>query len=369
MPKFSIIVPVYNVEREYLEAALNSVLAQTFSDWECICVDDGSTNDSGKVLDEFAVKDSRFKVHHRTNQGVSATRNTALDLATGEWITFLDGDDLFAPNRLDVCCALSSRYPQCKIIHNRVDSFSNAPSWTPHIPCASNDVVVDLSCGIPFGIVAAWEFSFHHSLCRSIRFPSFKNGEDGIFVYECIMHQPIYLFTPKVLYGYRQRATSATHTLSSDIIRDGFLSIVYRLKLYKDDPRTLGIYTLPSAIVEITHNYVVKIVRDVPPAKRQPLWDAWFDSLEFLSSRKEYHLAYRWMFKICKATHSRTISYLLSGIGLAIAWRLKIPFAYPLSPKAWAEEASRVIDLDGISASVPKASRYKAEAPALPQLD
>ena len=92
MPHFSIIIPVYNVA-PYLRECLDSVLAQTFTDWEAICVDDGSTDGSGAILDEYAVKDKRFKVIHQDNAGVSAARNRALDVANGEWIGFLDGDD------------------------------------------------------------------------------------------------------------------------------------------------------------------------------------------------------------------------------------------------------------------------------------
>ena len=91
-PFFSIIIPVYNVA-PYLRECLDSVLAQTFGDWEAICVDDGSTDGSGAILDEYAAKDSRFKVIHQTNAGVSAARNAALELMRGEYFTFLDGDD------------------------------------------------------------------------------------------------------------------------------------------------------------------------------------------------------------------------------------------------------------------------------------
>ena len=88
----SIIVPVYNVER-YLRCCLDSILAQTFTDFECICVDDGSTDGSGKILDEYAEKDSRFVVIHKDNGGVSSARNAGLDVARGEWLAFVDSDD------------------------------------------------------------------------------------------------------------------------------------------------------------------------------------------------------------------------------------------------------------------------------------
>ena len=92
MPYFSIIIPVYNVA-PYLRECLDSVLKQTFTDWEAICVDDGSTDESGAILDEYAAKDKRFRVIHQANAGVSAARNKALDVAKGEWIGFIDSDD------------------------------------------------------------------------------------------------------------------------------------------------------------------------------------------------------------------------------------------------------------------------------------
>ena len=89
----SVIMPVYNAER-YLRAAIDSVVSQTFTDWELILVDDGSTDASAEICDEYAAGDSRIRVIHRANGGLSAARNTALDVAVGEWITFVDSDDM-----------------------------------------------------------------------------------------------------------------------------------------------------------------------------------------------------------------------------------------------------------------------------------
>ncbi len=95
-PKISIIMPVYNVEK-YLRECLDSVRAQTFTDWECICVDDGSTDASPAILDEYAAKDPRFRVIKRKHSNAGACRNVGLDLAKGELLSFLDSDDVFEP--------------------------------------------------------------------------------------------------------------------------------------------------------------------------------------------------------------------------------------------------------------------------------
>ncbi len=92
MPAVSVIVPVYKVE-PYLRRCVDSILAQTFTDFELILVDDGSPDNCGAICDEYAEKDSRVKVIHKKNGGVSSARNMGLDAARGEYIYFCDGDD------------------------------------------------------------------------------------------------------------------------------------------------------------------------------------------------------------------------------------------------------------------------------------
>lgn len=92
MPAISVIIPVYNTEK-YLPQCLDSVLMQSFADFEIIAVDDGSTDASGRICDEYALRDSRIRVFHRKNQGVSCARNQALAEAVGKYVIFLDSDD------------------------------------------------------------------------------------------------------------------------------------------------------------------------------------------------------------------------------------------------------------------------------------
>lgn len=96
MPKISVIVPIYNAEK-YLPRCIDSILAQTFTDFELLLIDDGSTDGSGKICDEYATKDARIRVFHKKNGGVSSARNLGLDEAQGEWITFCDSDDYVYP--------------------------------------------------------------------------------------------------------------------------------------------------------------------------------------------------------------------------------------------------------------------------------
>lgn len=98
----SVIIPVYNTAK-YLSRCLESLLAQTHTVWEAICIDDGSTDGSGATLDRYAAADSRIKAVHVPNKGVSAARNLAVAKATGEYIMFLDSDDFLHPRAMEIC--------------------------------------------------------------------------------------------------------------------------------------------------------------------------------------------------------------------------------------------------------------------------
>lgn len=115
---FSIIIPVYNVA-PYLRECLDSVLSQTFPDWEAICVDDGSTDGSGAILDEYAARDPRFRVIHQPNSGVSAARNSALDEVDGQYVAFLDSDDIVSDKWLLKIHEATILYPKIDWIRTR----------------------------------------------------------------------------------------------------------------------------------------------------------------------------------------------------------------------------------------------------------
>ena len=101
MPLISVIVPVYKCE-EYLEDCVNSILNQTFSDFEIILVDDGSPDKCGKICDELAKKHNNIIALHQTNQGQAAARNKGIKIARAEWIHFVDSDDLIHPQMLEI---------------------------------------------------------------------------------------------------------------------------------------------------------------------------------------------------------------------------------------------------------------------------
>lgn len=108
-PLISIIVPVYQV-KEYIGECVESLLAQTYEDLEIILVDDGSTDGSGEICDRYAAGDDRIRVVHQENQGPSAARNAGLDCAGGEYIAFVDSDDVVTPDFIEILYKLSRKY-------------------------------------------------------------------------------------------------------------------------------------------------------------------------------------------------------------------------------------------------------------------
>ena len=100
MPAISVIVPVYNVE-SFLSECVDSILAQTFGDFECILVDDGSPDGCPAICDAFAERDGRIRVIHKQNTGFSGSRNSGMDIARGDWIAFIDSDDIVCETYLE----------------------------------------------------------------------------------------------------------------------------------------------------------------------------------------------------------------------------------------------------------------------------
>ena len=212
-PFFSIIIPVYNVA-PYLRECLDSVLAQTFTDWEVVCVDDGSTDGSGAILDEYAAKDKRLRVIHQKNAGVSVARNVALDSIRGEWFLFLDGDDLFRNDALEIFAPYTTS--------NECDGIL----VQPYIPCWDGKeipkrkietCVIDKDAtkeDLIFGKYAANGFPFSRiyrtDLFRHLRFPiGVKMCEDIHFWFDALCVSARWMILNAEYYLYRQRADSA----------------------------------------------------------------------------------------------------------------------------------------------------------------
>lgn len=222
MPFFSIIIPVYNVA-PYLRECLNSVWEQTYTDWECLCIDDGSTDESGTILDEYARKDHRFRIVHQTNAGVSAARNIALGIAKGKWIWFVDGDDALHPQSLEMVMRAIRLHPSSNTVALEYTRGTTIPTpWKMggHLNPDFWPVAVDESTKL--FLHGIWLYILQREAIGELQFPPFRHNEDGVFLYSYMPKGFGIIAIHQKLYFNRIRQGSATHptSISPEIVRN-----------------------------------------------------------------------------------------------------------------------------------------------------
>lgn len=214
--RITIIVPCYNVEK-YLADCIDSIRQQSFQDWEAICVDDGSPDGSGKILDDYARDDLRIRAIHQKNAGVSAARNAGINAAHGEWLYFLDGDDMLDEDALMRCVEAIERFPDAEAVHGRVREFTEKPDCNGGSIDVCGFRLKDISSFIDYethewGI---WGFCFKRMAIGDVRFEEsirFGMGEDTVFVKRMIDKMKYVAEVDADFYWYRQRAGSAMHS-------------------------------------------------------------------------------------------------------------------------------------------------------------
>lgn len=209
-PEISIIVPVYNVE-EFLCKCIDSILAQTFTDWELLLIDDGSKDSSGNICDEYAAKDERIRVFHKENGGVSTARNLGLDHARGKWVTFVDSDDWVDVNWLQKIIGEVAKYPDTDIIRFGYHYYSKEGRYEGSVRAQSTVVVDNSEDFIVYSesnryYEMIWNSAFRFSLVSNIRFrKEIQWSEDYIYMYECFACAKKMLILDSALYHYRNR--------------------------------------------------------------------------------------------------------------------------------------------------------------------
>lgn len=253
----SVLVPVHDAA-PHLEAALESLRAQTFTDWDCICVDDGSTDASAAILAQTAAADPRFRVLTQSRKGVSAARNALLDAADGEWIFFLDADDVLVHDCLDTLYACVSAHG-VNLGWAQYDRFSSAPSELPlqkgetrlmegsgwrallarnysfSRPAAASGVFGNVPC-------QPWNKLIRRRLLHGLRFDeSLSRGEDLVFFAEVFRAVDRVAVSSRVTYHYRDSPETLFRTAGGYA---GFHAYVDAVCRFAEDPRTpwLGAY-------------------------------------------------------------------------------------------------------------------------------
>lgn len=177
-PLVSIIVPCYKVE-QYLPNCIESVLNQSYHNWELILVDDGSPDRSGEICDEYAMKDKRIKVIHKENAGVAAARNSGIEIATGDFATYLDGDDFLHPDCLKALVYIAEKQHvdivQCGYVRGNDICFPDA-NFSEEIALYTNHAIFakDLAK------IIVWGKLYRMDILKDIRIPEGRYFEDDL---------------------------------------------------------------------------------------------------------------------------------------------------------------------------------------------
>lgn len=207
--KVSVIVPVYNVQG-YLKKCIESIINQTYTNLEIILVNDGSTDKSGQICDEFAEKDLRIKVCHKVNGGLSDARNRGIDMATSEWITFIDSDDYVASDYIEYLFKLIQDYDGDIAIatFKYVTNQKEIDHANGEVVAMSKEVALErmlLNDGFDMG---AWAKMYRTEYFKNIRYPVGKLFEDSGTTYKLIDQANKIIFGSKAIYYYINRVDS-----------------------------------------------------------------------------------------------------------------------------------------------------------------
>ena len=209
--KLSVVIPFYNLER-YLRPCLDSVVsaARGVDAWlEVVCVDDGSTDGTPAALDGFAAKDPRICVIHKPNGGEGSARNAGVATATGDWVTFLDGDDVWLQNHLEVAVPLIRRHPEADIVALKYANFDDGER-TPE-PTGAEAKVIDLAESVLSEVVldvGVFPTFFRRDFIAKGSFSSLPLGADRLYMAQCFARARTVVKCDAVVHGYRVRAGS-----------------------------------------------------------------------------------------------------------------------------------------------------------------
>lgn len=238
-PIFSIIVPVYNVE-QYLPQCIDSILQQSFPYFELLLIDDGSSDSSGVICDEYALKDKRIRVFHEQNGGVSIARNIGIENVKGEWILFVDSDDWIDTEALNYIATNRKDADFIQFGFRKTDGtvleYSNIPNEVLELSSqdyCNSKVYHPAICGyvIKLNVIKKYNLKFPAGI---------KYGEDQVFILKVLMCSSLVVVLNRHFYNYRVRYGSAMNSsLSFSMAKDHLLaiedlldfSITYHIKL------------------------------------------------------------------------------------------------------------------------------------------
>ena len=236
-PLISVIIPVYNVEN-FLRDCLNSVANQTYTNLEILLIDDGSTDKSGLICDEFAKNDSRFKVLHQKNTGQATARNNALNIMRGEYLSFVDSDDIIDESYIQTLFDLTQKFGT-KIAMANYKEFTHIEQIQSYKAqnlqnsdeklLEPKDIFIGSCVGDSYFMTGPCRILFHKDIFTNLRFPSGEIHEDVAIWFDIFNGTGEIATSKKNIYFYRKNANSTTQ-----ILNDRFFSIIKNTAKFTD---------------------------------------------------------------------------------------------------------------------------------------
>lgn len=259
MAIISDIVPVYKVE-QFLPRCVNSILSQSYSDFELILTDDGSPDSSGSMCDELAIVDERIITIHQKNAGLSAARNSGIELALvnteSEWISFIDSDDWVHPMYLQYL--YSAAVEQASDIS--VCGYESTPGDNPkvdrNITSSKKVEAEEFYISKPINAMVAWGKLYRKELFRDVRYPVGKLHEDEFTTYKLLFSQKWIAWIDLPLYAYFQNDTGITQSKWNPRRMDGLEAQRQQIRFYEENGLSrVKEYAVKRYISEICSHY------------------------------------------------------------------------------------------------------------------
>ena len=278
-PKISIIIPVYNTPWNLLRDCLESAKNQTLKDIEIICVDDGSTDGSGKILDEYAKADPRFVVVHQENKGLSGARNSGMEIAKGEYIKFLDSDDMIDAVAAEKSYNVAKEYDADITRYSVKDCERAINTWARFCYAKKFEFINDTSRNFRklftnYRFFTAWGALFKNKFLKDNNIKFFQTirfgHEDVMFNFLCYFHATKMIFMPDRLYTYRFNNQSLIKRPDfGDALRNSATEgIKYLYSHFKDLGYLSNLDMKIDFLNLILRHHEFAIVRDIPPFQK-----------------------------------------------------------------------------------------------------
>lgn len=252
IPQISVIVPVYNVEK-YLTQCIESILSQTYQEFELLLIDDGSEDNSGSICDHYSNIDSRVHVFHKENGGVSSARNMGIEHAKGEWVCFVDSDDWIDKDTFEYITGLWKGADFLQFGYRRTGGTASEYSYVPSkvlrystsVYCTKK-IYHSAICGylLKLNIIKKYKINFPNHI---------KYGEDQAFILKTLICSSEIVILDRHFYNYRDREGSAMHASESISMGKDHLLVIEDLLLFIEHNRI----NLPPLYLSLFRTFVM----------------------------------------------------------------------------------------------------------------